>query len=429
MAKKRANGEGSIYHYKDIFSAYVWVETPDGHRKRKYVYGPTREECHNNWIKAAAEAQKGPVATKTPTVDSFIDSWLKETVKPTKAPLTYVFYEMNTRLFIRPYLGKKTLAKVIVKVAREWINGLVNVCQCCAQEKDAKRKTPKCCAIGQCCESWTTQRNLEAAHVTLSAMLTQAVNEELIGKNVASLIDVPKARNRQVKRKVVPWSSHEAQDFLLHAQEKDDALYAAWILAVVMAMRRGEFLGVTWDVLDLDAGQLRSRDQLQRVGAELLHRETKTEGSDDFLPLPPIVVTALRIRKAQQKADEKAAGDAWSNKLNLVFTTKYGTPYEPANVTRMFGARCKAAGVRVIRLLSRSGARFRCCHRPVSPDRSPNPPCGLLRNGLSTVAAVRRGSWWAMGAGSCCPGTSSGSPLLSRSGRTRPRLPRSATAR
>ena len=81
------------------------------------------------------------------------------------------------------------------------------------------------------------------------------------------------------------------------------------------------------------------------------------------------------------------------------------------------------------RTLSRSGARFRCCHRPVSPDRSPNPPCGLLRNGLSTVAAVRRGAWWARGAGSCCPGTSSGSPLLSRSGRTRPRLPRSATAR
>jgi len=350
MAKKRANGEGSIYPYKEIFSAYVWVETPEGKRKRKYVYGSTREECHNNWIKAAAEAKKGPVATKTPTVDSFTDYWLKEIVKPTKAPLTYVYYENHSRLYILPYIGKKTLVKLIVKVAREWLNGLVDVCQCCAQGKDAKRKTPKCCAIGECCESWTTQSNLEGAHVTLSAMLTHAVNEELVGKNVASLIDIPKARNRRAKRKVLPWSSGEAQQYLQHAREQDDALYAAWVLAVVMALRRGEILGLTWDVLDLDAGKLRSQDQLQRVGAELLHRETKTEESDDFLPLPPIVVTALRIRKAQQQADAKALGDRWKNKLNLVFTTKYGTPYEPSNVTRMFAARCKASGVRIIRM-------------------------------------------------------------------------------
>jgi hypothetical protein len=32
-------------------------------------------------------------------------------------------------------------------------------------------------------------------------------------------------------------------------------------------------------------------------------------------------------------------------------------------------------------LESRPGARFRCCHRSVSPDRSPNPPCRLLGNG------------------------------------------------
>jgi len=43
--------------------------------------------------------------------------------------------------------------------------------------------------------------------------------------------------------------------------------------------------------------------------------------------------------------------------------------------------------------LSRPGARCRCCRRSVSPGRSPNPPCGSLRNGLSTVSAIRVG--WA----------------------------------
>ncbi|WP_405088100.1 tyrosine-type recombinase/integrase [Microbispora sp. NBC_01389] len=82
-----------------------------------------------------------------------------------------------------------------------------------------------------------------------------------------------------------------------------------------------------------------------------------------------------------------------------------------------------------VRMLSRPGARYWCCHQPVSPDRSPNPPYRSLGNGLSTASAVRRGSWWAMGMGSCCPGRCNGRPSPSRSGRTRSRPLRCATAR
>ena len=47
----RANGEGSIYPYKNGYAAYVWVTTPTGDRKRKYVYGQTRELVHDKWLK------------------------------------------------------------------------------------------------------------------------------------------------------------------------------------------------------------------------------------------------------------------------------------------------------------------------------------------------------------------------------------------
>jgi len=97
------------------------------------------------------------------------------------------------------------------------------------------------------------------------------------------------------------------------------------------------------------------------------------------------------------------------------FMSTTGTPVIYADFGATFRTLVRDSGVgrdssTRPRTLSRSGARFRCCHRPVSPDRSPNPPCGSLRNGLSTVAAVKRGSWWAMGMGSCCPGRSSGRP-------------------
>jgi hypothetical protein len=39
---KRHNGEGSIYPYRNGFSAHVWITTPEGRRQRKSVYGKTR---------------------------------------------------------------------------------------------------------------------------------------------------------------------------------------------------------------------------------------------------------------------------------------------------------------------------------------------------------------------------------------------------
>src|SRR2546421_2108514 len=68
----------------------------------------------------------------------------------------------------------------------------------------------------------------------------------------------------------------------------------------------------------------------------------------------------------------------------------------------------QAAGILAAGLLSRPGARCRDCSRSVSPGRSPNPPCEFLRNGLSTVAAIRRGWGLSRGWGSCCLGSGIG---------------------
>ena len=53
MARTRANGEGSIFPYRNGYAAYVWVTTPTGEDARKYVYGQTRDIVHDKWIKWA----------------------------------------------------------------------------------------------------------------------------------------------------------------------------------------------------------------------------------------------------------------------------------------------------------------------------------------------------------------------------------------
>ena len=46
MAKKRGNGEGSITRRKDeLYMGRFYVETPDGNRKCKTIYGKTRSRC------------------------------------------------------------------------------------------------------------------------------------------------------------------------------------------------------------------------------------------------------------------------------------------------------------------------------------------------------------------------------------------------
>jgi integrase len=354
MTGKRGNGEGSIYPYRNGFAAYVWVTTPEGRRKRKYVYGPTRSAVHEKWVKLHAEASRGPVATRHRTVAAFLAYWLDSIVKPHLAPLSYVSYEGSVRLYIVPGIGSKRLDKLTVKDVREWLTALAETCQCCAQGKDARRprthrnpaKAQRCCALGECCESFPSRRVVQAARDTLRAALTHAVAEEEIGKNVAKLVTVPKPRRRKIK----PWSVPEAGRFLEQAAEQDDPLYAAWVLVLVLGLRRGEVLGLTWDSVNFDTGELYVDHQLQRAGRQLLHRETKTEDSDDFLPLPDLCLSALRHRRQQQLAAKRKAGELWQDSRGLVFTTRYGTPIEPGNLTRHFAVRARRAGVRAIPL-------------------------------------------------------------------------------
>ncbi|MFH9824409.1 tyrosine recombinase XerC [Streptomyces bobili] len=348
MSGKRGNGEGSIYPYKNGFAAYVWVDTPEGKRKRKYVYGKTREEVHDKWIKLHAEAKNGPVATRHRTLAAFLAYWLDSIVKPNLAPLTYISYEGSVRLYIGPHLGTKRLDKLTVRDVREWLNKLAGICQCCAQGKDTKRpaERQRCCAVGECCEAYPSRRVVQAARDALRAALTHAVSEEEIGKNVASLVTVPKPRRRRIK----PWSVVEASQFLADGAARGDHLFAAWMLVLCLGLRRGEVLGLTWKSVDFEAGEIYVDHQIQRASREILHRETKTEDSDDFLPLPDVCRTALVMRRAQQEADRKAAGDLWQDEHGLIFTTKYGTPIEPGNLTRMFALRARRAGLRMIPL-------------------------------------------------------------------------------
>lgn len=341
-SKARANGEGSIYPYRNGFAAYAWVATPTGRRRRKYVYGATREIVHEKWIELQRQAARGPVATRTPTVSAYLEYWLREVVQPNVAPRTAENYQRFVRLYLMPGLGPKNIAKLTRRDIQTWINKVGQVCQCCAQGKDRKRpeKRQRCCAVGRCCNQRLTPVALRDVRTCLRNALNNAVGDQLIDRNPTIGVKVPAVRRRKRNR----WTTEQARRFLVSARVDNDPLYAAYVLVLVLGMRKGEVLGLPIDAPDFITQTLDVGWQLQRIDGQLVHRETKTEASDATLPFPTIVGTAMRLRLEQRERDRQAAAETWQD-VGLMFTTTYGTPIDPRNFNRSWDARITKAGV------------------------------------------------------------------------------------
>jgi integrase len=378
---RRHSGEGSIYPVKDGYRGYVWCTDPSGTRYRKYVKAKTYEATQQAWLKLREEASRGPVSSDVQKLAEFLAYWLKEIVAPNLAPKTYEKYEAFTRLHIIPYLGSKRLDRLQVKDIRQWLNKLAETCLCCTQGKDAARPEGKrrCCAVGKCCHQTLSVRSRKDARDTLRAALTCAVEDEIISRNPVTAIKLSNRRANRRKRR--SWTVDDARWFLESTWHAGDALYAAFVLILVLGLRKGEVLGLTWELVNLDAAELYVGEQLQRVGHQLVRREVKTETSEAPLPLPGLCVTALKLRKRQQEADRARVGQAWIE-TGLVFTTRHGTPVEPRNFNRSFNRCIAAAKVPVITV---HGTRKTCGSLLAALDVHPRVAMQILRHSKIAV--------------------------------------------
>jgi hypothetical protein len=136
-----------------------------------------------------------------------------------------------------PHLGVKRMERLTVREAQGWLNRLVKICLCCAQGEDAKRKQPKCCAFGECCGNYPGRRVIESARATLRAPLNHAMREELVARNVVSLITLPTVRKKITRRS--SWTVDEARKFLEWSRNNNDHLYPLWVLILVLRTAHG----------------------------------------------------------------------------------------------------------------------------------------------------------------------------------------------
>ena len=168
--------------------------------------------------------------------------------------------------------------------------------------------------------------------------LESATREEIIPRNVAKLVQVPAPRYTINRGLTV----QQAKATLRAANEH--RLYALYVLALFLGLRRGELLGLRWQDVDLDGAKLEVVQTLQRVGGSLRLVPPKTEDSARTIPLPPPCVDALRGHRKRQLAERSEAWPDWEDH-GLVFPSRRGTPMEPDNLRRSWGEIRERAGL------------------------------------------------------------------------------------
>jgi integrase len=344
--RKRANGEGTIYQRKDgRFEGAAFVPTTAGTFKRVRLYGRTHDEVRRKMTKLLEQADQGiPVAAESWTVERYLTYWLDHVVRVERRPKTYQGYEGVVRRYLIPELGKKQLDKLNARDVRLFITRVREACQCCRHGWDASREIPLCCAKPkpECCASRLSVRMVQSIHAVLRNALEMAVREEIVPRNVAKLVKVTTPKYK-VNRGL---SVAQARAVLDAAYE--DRLYALYVLALCLGLRRGELLGVRWADVDLDAGTLEVVHALQRVGGELRFVRPKTDDSERTIPLPTICVDALLLHKERQQRERSDAWPDWKEN-GLVFPSRVGTPLEPDNLRRSWGRVRTAAKIGDVR--------------------------------------------------------------------------------
>ncbi|MEU3465952.1 tyrosine-type recombinase/integrase [Streptomyces sp. NPDC006733] len=352
MAKRRANGEGTITKRKDgRYQAAAYVYRPDGTRVRKFAYGKTRTEVAEKLTAMQEQTRNGiPAATSAMPLTDYLTYWLAAVAAVRLKPSTLMSYEVMVRVYIEPKLGRKRLNRLSPADIRLFLAEFKNGCLCCLRGLDAARPDDDrtCCAVGKCCRRRPSARTVQYAHSVLRSALQQAVREELIARNVARIVETPTVLREEVR----PLDRTEVKMLLKTA--RGHRLYALWLLLVSTGLRRGEVLALTWADIDMERGQFRVRRNLQRIKKELLFGTPKTARSLRTISLPKSCAAALTAHRAIQQAERAAAGQRWnplaSQPAGLIFTSSTGRPTDPRSLNRMLTVLCRDAKIHRIRV-------------------------------------------------------------------------------
>jgi integrase len=178
-------------------------------------------------------------------------------------------------------------------------------------------------------------------HNALTRVIRHAEGRDLVGRNVATLVDTPKG---QAGRPSKSLTLDQASALLGAAAGTRMHAYIALCLAT--GIRTEEARALRWEHISFgDPDAVPPVPACAAVWRSVrAHGDTKTEKSRRTLALPHMATDALRLHKERQDQERQTAGGRWEDQ-DLVFATRTGAALDAANVRREFRAVCNAAGI------------------------------------------------------------------------------------
>lgn len=296
---RRARGDGSITQRKDgLWQGAVLDATGN----RKYVYSRKKSVVVGKVRDLSIDAHTGVEPETDSTVKELLIGWLASR-KSSIRPSTYVSYEGHIRLHLESIHRIKVTA-LSPQHVRELRQRLLD----------------------EGCAPRTVHRTL----TVLRMALKQAMNDGILRRNVAAMVERPKAP--AVEMHVL------AGDELARLLEAtgDPTRRALWAVCGGLGLRLGEALGLSRGDIDLEARTLTIRQAVRPIpgqprGERLQLVETKTERSRRSLVMPRFVARAI---------------EDVPKRSTYLFTTDKGTWMDPRNTLRLFKSDLAKAGLR-----------------------------------------------------------------------------------
>lgn len=328
---RRKNGEGSIYQEKNgLWIGSIWIEQPDGSKKRKKVSGHSQMEVSKKLVELTGRmnAMKDTMYSGK-TFGELMMDWLLIFKKSSVTPRTFEGNLINYNLHIKPYLENMRIEDVTKPVIQQVINEI----------------------LAKGLSTVTAKKN----KFLLNQFFDYAIECGLVQVNPTYKI---KIRSRDIKLsdkdneyKAIP---PEMRIKFLQAINTHKLLKPLCMTSMFAGLRVGELLALRWENVDFDNKTIQVRNGITQVpqfdnkgnivSRKTVIGDTKTTCSISEVPVPDILIEALKDWKKEQWVRQQLTGADLLSPKAIVFSNEDGSVRTYSGTRRIFDRLAKRYG-------------------------------------------------------------------------------------